>query len=314
MAFRQGEGDSSSSSSPWPSEIMGSTSASRLLSYRLFVEHLLEPDEVTVSRALESAGIRAAHHRSLLASYFEVTAEASFLCSLLLKDVDAMRTRYNNTNKTAAATAAPFSPTTFSNPFLPSAPSPTRFRAMRAQCSHLLNKLDLSRHRTQARLRLLKRIKLGSAMFLGALALSLALILALHAIPIVVATPAFIHLLSTKNLANCSAQLDVAAKGAYILIKDLDTISRLVARLNDELEDMHATARFWLHKSKHQLQPSGQVAQQLKKNDISFIEQLDELEEHLFLCFMTINRARSLVVKEISKTGRPDPPPDLLPK
>ncbi|XP_031110017.1 UPF0496 protein At3g49070 [Ipomoea triloba] len=319
LAFSQGHSS--------PCNIMGSTSSTRLLSYRLFVEHLLDPDQVTITRILESTHIRT-EYRSLLINYFEVTAEASLLCSLLLKDVDGTRRKYKSFKASLNSLHnAHFSPKTHSrltefsnspNPFAPSASSPSRFRAMQADCAELLKKLELSRDRTHSKLRLVRKIKLGSAVFLGALTVSLTVILAFHAIAILVAAPSlmapFIERLSTKKLAKWSRQLDVAAKGAYILIKDLDTISRLVARLNDELEDMHATARFWLEKSKDQLQAGGEVAQQLKKNDISFIEQLDELEEHLYLCFMTINRARSLVIKEISETGRPNLPPNLLPK
>ncbi|PPS04928.1 hypothetical protein GOBAR_AA15730 [Gossypium barbadense] len=108
-----------------------------------------------------------------------------------------------------------------------------------------------------------------------------------------------LELASTRRLARESAQLDAAAKGTYILNRDLDTISRLVARLNDELEDMCAMVKFWLAGGEDRLQASGEVARQLKKNDANFTQQLDELEEHLYLCFMTINRTRNLVVKEI---------------
>ncbi|KAL2920727.1 hypothetical protein RDABS01_012218 [Bienertia sinuspersici] len=106
---------------------------------------------------------------------------------------------------------------------------------------------------------------------------------------------------STKQLAKISAQLDAAAKGTYILNRDLDTISRLVARLDDELDHIRAMVVFWMNRADDQLQAQAgeEVVRQLKKNDSNFIDQLDELEEHLYLCFMTINRARNLVVKEM---------------
>lgn len=44
------------------------------------------------------------------------------------------------------------------------------------------------------------------------------------------------NLASERKLAKVTAQLDATAKGTYIMNKDLETTSQLVARLNDELE------------------------------------------------------------------------------
>nr|XP_016508587.1 PREDICTED: UPF0496 protein At3g49070-like [Nicotiana tabacum] len=208
------------------------------------------------------------------------------------------------------------------NPFVSSASSPLRFQVVQTDCSHLLKRLELRRDKTKVRLRLMNKLKHGSAVFLVALTVSLTIIVATHALALLVATPivmaASFQLASTKKLARWSAQLDIAAKGTYILIRDLDTISRLVGRLTDELEDLQAIVRFWLERGgdpvQLQLQASGEVARQLKKIYASFVEQLDELEEHLYLCFMTINRARNLVITEIMNSGHPNSAPYLLPK
>lgn len=133
------------------------------------------------------------------------------------------------------------------------------------------------------------------------------LIVATHALVTLVATPSLIvaslELASSKKFLRLSAQLDGAAKGTYILNRDLDTIAQLAARLNDELEHMRSTVVFWTERGEDRLQAVEEVASRLKKNESSFRQQVDELEEHLYLCFMTINRARNLVIKEILDEG-----------
>lgn len=293
------------------------STANRLPSYRLFVEYLLDPDQPTATRVLALSRIRPVY-KSLLFDYFSQTANASLLCGLLLKDIDRTRVVHRSIKATLQSLslhATNFSPvmsttlSDFVNPFVSTASSPTRVRAVRASCSGLLKQLESSRDRTRAKLRLATGLKSGSAIFLVALTASLTVIVATHAIALLVATPGLIaaslELASVRSLARVTAQLDAAAKGTYILNRDMDTISRLVARLNDELEHMRAMVKFWAERKEDRLEASGEVARQLKKNDCSFSQQLDELEEHLYLCFMTVNRARNLVVKEMVEPGQP---------
>ncbi|KAL7146299.1 hypothetical protein ABFS83_06G031700 [Erythranthe nasuta] len=292
---------------------LGSTTAARLPSYRLFAEHLLDPDQSTVARIL---GLTRTHPKiySLMTDYFSNTSDASHLCGLLLKDIDRMRRRYKSVKdppQNGSGQETNHLPivltrmTIFSrsNPFCPLAPSMSRFQAVQSSSSSLLKQLELRRDKTHAKIRRLKKLKFGSAVFLVALTASLLVIVAAHALVLLVAAPgvmtASLELISIEKLARWSAQLDAAAKGTYILIRDLDTISRLVTRLNNELEHVEALMKLWLERGDDRLQASEEVACQLKKNDQSFVEQLDELEEHLYLCFMTINRARNLVTKEI---------------
>ena len=67
-------------------EIDSTTAAARLPSYRLFLEHLLDPDQETVTRILHLANNPPKTH-SLVSEYFTQTANASLLCGLLLKDI-----------------------------------------------------------------------------------------------------------------------------------------------------------------------------------------------------------------------------------
>ncbi|GAB4858299.1 hypothetical protein Ancab_009771 [Ancistrocladus abbreviatus] len=297
---------------------MDSTSAARLPSYRLFAEHLLDPDQPTVTKLLAVAKTRP-ENRTVLSDYFLETANASLLCGHLLNDIDRIRIKYRTLKKTLKSLEiAQFEPITHLptiltqlseftksiNPFLPSSSSSTRFRAVQGSCTGLLKRLESGRDKAQANLQLLNGLKCGSAIFLVALTATVTIVVVTHALAAAVAVPAFVmaslELASNRRLAKLSAQLDAAAKGTYILNRDLDTISRLVTRLDDELEHIRAMIGFWLElMGEDQTQASCEVARQLKMNDSSFSEQLDELEEHLYLCFMTINRARHLVVKEI---------------
>lgn len=153
-----------------------------------------------------------------------------------------------------------------------------------------------------------------------ALTTSLSVIVVTHALSLVIAMPSLIvatlELASSRKLARVIAQLDAAAKGTYTLNRDLDTISRIVTRLNDELDHMRAMVKFWVERREDRVrvrvQASGEVARLLKENDSRFREQLDELEEHLYLCFMTINRARNLVVEEIVDSGQPTKAPCIF--
>lgn len=290
-----------------------STTATRLSSYRLFVEYLLEPDQPTVTRILALAQNRSVI-QSLLSDYFTQTANASLLCSLLLKNIDHARGVFRSLKTTIQSLEkTQLSPTAltrltelsnFINPFASTVSSTTWVWTIQASCSELLRRLESSRDKARAKLRLASRLKRGSAICLVALTASLTVIVAANAMALLVAAPGLIavsfELASTRRLARSAAQLDAAAKGSYILNKDLETISRLVARLNDELEHMRTMVKFWLERREDRVQASGEVAHQLKKNDCSFSQQLDELEEHLYLCFMTINRARNLLVKEIN--------------
>ncbi|XP_043725664.1 UPF0496 protein At3g49070 [Telopea speciosissima] len=295
-----------------------STTATHLPSYRLFAEHLLEPDQPTVIEVLALAQPQNhPENHSLLADYFSETANASFLCGLLLKDIHKTRAQYHPLKTTVRSleTTQLLSESHFPvvldhitefthslNLFGSSALSLSQFQAVQAGCTGLLKRLESSREQVCARLRLVNRFKHGSAIFLVALTASVVVIVTVHALAMLVAVPGFItasiKLVSTKRLAGQSAQLDSAAKGMYILNRDLDTISRIVTRLHDELEHLQTMVRFWLER-KDRLHPVGEVARQLQKNDSSFSQQLDELEEHLYLCFMTINRARSLVIKKV---------------
>ncbi|MCL7035341.1 hypothetical protein MKW94_024652 [Papaver nudicaule] len=94
------------------------------------------------------------------------------------------------------------------------------------------------------------------------------------------------------------AQIDAASKGTYVLNNDLDTIDRLVTRLYGVVESDKLLVRLGLERGKDRYLIQ-EVVKQLHKNHSNFLIQLKDLEEHLCLCFATVNRARGLLLQEI---------------
>ncbi|KAI6696344.1 hypothetical protein NL676_016463 [Syzygium grande] len=300
---------------PPPRDPAGSTTAARLPSYRLFAEHLLEPDQPAVVRILDLARIRPAQ-KSLLAEYFAETGRASLLCGALLKDVDRTRVQCRSlksalqalsNSQSGSLSQSPSIATrltefsNFESPLTLSSSSTTQIQSTQVGCATLLSRLETGRNKAKAKLKTINKLRHGSATFLIVVTASLTIIVMAHGLAMLVAAPAIVaasfEMASAKSLRKVLDQLDAAAKGAYILKRDMDTISRLVTRINDELEHTIAMVRFWLDQGDDKIQVGGRAT--LGENECNFAEQLDELEEHLYLCFMTINRARNLVVKEL---------------
>ncbi|OVA13988.1 Protein of unknown function DUF677 [Macleaya cordata] len=333
--------------------LMECSTAERLPSYRLFAEHLLDPDQPTITKILSSTQPQnCPENHSLLLDYFSQTADASQLCGLLLKDINRTRTLYRplkTTFKSLETTSENHFSAIFNrltefsnclNYFGSSASLP--FQTVQAGCNGLLKRLELRRERIRAKLRLIKRFKRGLVVCVVALTATIVVIVASHSLVMLVAVPGFItttynKVVSTKRLLCMSAQLEAAAKGTYILNKDLETISRHVARLDDEIEHVREMVRFWLERQGDvesvnldsipfeifiptlcycNVKIQGRMHSPISginttplfwrfyENESSFMEQLDELEEHLYLCFMTINRARNLVMKEVLELTR----------
>lgn len=93
------------------------------------------------------------------------------------------------------------------------------------------------------------------------------------------------------------SSLDAAARGAYGLHREFDTVGRLLARLNDEFEHDRWVAKTLLHGG------SGgglweEAAGELRAGEGRLLEQLQELEERVLLCLLTITRAWKLLLTQ----------------
>ncbi|KAL0847500.1 hypothetical protein Bca101_020746 [Brassica carinata] len=303
----------SSSSSP----IESSSTSARLMSYRLFAHNLLEPDQNTLTRILDVSRV-GRPTRTLLSDYFLETANAFLLCTLLLKNIHRLRSKYESlkpkfqSEKHNNSLAFLDQFTELSRWFDPFISSGSRIQLTRTGCLNLLKRLESSRDKTRAKLKLINGLTHSSGLLVLALTTTLIVTIASHAFALLIAGPTLLtgrfKPVGLRNkLTKTAARLDVAAKGTYILSRDLDTISRLVTRINDEVEHVRAMAEFWAGRGSGRVRGGEEVARELSRCEECFSEELDELEEHIYLCFMTINRARNLVVREIMHS---DDPPD----
>ncbi|XP_010266029.1 PREDICTED: UPF0496 protein At1g20180-like [Nelumbo nucifera] len=288
-------------------------------------DFLLEPQQDILTDMIKNSNL---HH--LLIDYFQGSIEASKICEFLLKSIDQTRVNYCiirrilNETKRLPAGSCDYSEdeckTIFrdldsfaklNNPL--SGFTSMQFRLIHDRYGLMLKQLRTARKRVTRRKKLIGVSKkaVGLSLVIGCSALSVVtLALAVHALVGLIAAPGLISFslgvmkkqirsarvgLKTNMLARLSAQLDAAAKGVYILDRDFDTISRLVERLQDEIEHGRVIARMGVRNRKI----LKEVVREFQTHESCFLDQLGELEDHVYLCFLTINAARRLVVHEI---------------
>ncbi|KAL6269241.1 hypothetical protein ACE6H2_026152 [Prunus campanulata] len=295
-----------------------------------FSEVLLEPGQEAIPGILESAILsKVPELKGLMLNYFDISAEASKICSHLLKSIKRIQSNYRvvqlaldkfedyspNKIKSIVSELNLFILQNNINPF--SNPNNHDFELIHDKYSSVLHHLKSMRKKVSRKIKLIKFFKKASGICITAacslIAIS-AVVLAVHTLTALLMGPAIfsfpfkrlkkklsrIPFLRSRILTKVGEQLDVAAKGTYILNRDFDTMSRLVARLHDEVEHNKSMIRFCLERKEDKF--SLQVVKELKKSDIGFRKQVEELQEHVYLCLVTINRARALVIKEMKKS------------
>lgn len=288
-------------------------------------ECLLEPRQETLLQMMESLNF---HH--LIINFFEASLEACNMCELLLRGIHQARANYQiikrvlNTSKQFNNFVTDYPDELYSeiyqelarfalckNPL--SIISPAQYRKVHDGNMVLLHRLT-SKHKKIRRRAKFNRFckKVGgyslvishSALVIGLLVISLHSIVGLLAAPGLLGFLLCLFKKKTKTepqvrsrLETLGAQLDIAAKGIFILINDFDTVSRLVRRLRDELDHHKAVSNMCVRSGNHEV--LREVVQEFRMHESRFIDQLEELEEHLYLSFHTINRSRRLVLDEM---------------
>ncbi|KAF8377788.1 hypothetical protein HHK36_031173 [Tetracentron sinense] len=295
-------------------------------SYIHLSDYLLEPRQEILVEIIKNSDF---HH--LLIDYFEASSEASKICGFLLQSIDQTRANYciiqrvlnlsrrvpNYENYTDDQCQIIFrelaSFAKLDNPL--SRSSPVQFLLIHDKYGLMLDQFIFTRKKMVKRAKVIDLCKksAGLSLIIACSAIAIAtLVLTVHTgIGIVAAAGIFTCSLAffkqrmksargklkTRKLSRHIAQLDAAAKGVYILDRDFDMISRLVMRLDDEMEHRKSIARMCVRKKKRQILK--EVVREFQTHECCFLEQLGELEKHIYLCFLNINRARSLVIQEM---------------
>ncbi|KAL0347475.1 UNVERIFIED_CONTAM: hypothetical protein Scaly_1763500 [Sesamum calycinum] len=296
-------------------------------------EYLLQPPH---QETLTSMFDHTSNHHQFLLSYFKISLEATKICESLLTNVHQARNGYraiktvtklikrvpdcgnrthNHYHRVCKALA---SFARRGNPF----PTTTLVKFLELHDNHvnLLQELTSQHRKTKRRTKFIRLIKRGMASFVvmacGALVIAL-LVLAMHiataglaAAPglVIICTLGLFMMRKTRrderewNVARLDEvveQLDMAARGVYIMMNDFDTMSRLV-RLHDEMEHRKFVAEICVRKGKNEMLKEV-IEREFQMHERCFLEQLEELEKQICLCFLDINRSRRLLVREMVK-------------
>ncbi|KAJ4700976.1 UPF0496 protein [Melia azedarach] len=292
---------------------------------------LLEPDQETIPTIVESAVLsKVPELKALVLNYFDITSEASSICAQILNNISHIQYQYkfiqqtldtidddhhhSPENNIKLITSKLNSFMVLNNPF-----TKIDFNLIHDKYSSALHHLKSKRKKIARKIKMIKYVNKATGICITA-ACSLiaitAVVLAAHTLTAILMGPMIFsfptkcfrkklfsfRFMRSGFLTKVREQLDVAAKGTYILNRDFETMGRLVARLHDEVEHSKGMVRFCLDRREDKFS-FHHVMKVLKKNNAGFQKQVEELEEHVYLCLVSINRARTLVMKEMMKTS-----------
>ncbi|CAL9774090.1 unnamed protein product [Musa acuminata subsp. burmannicoides] len=303
------------------------------VSYTKHSEFLLELSQESVVEAATATidGCSAyLYLHSLLLEYFDVTFRACTACTNVLASINRARERHRSIRhlliKLSSTCLFDGDCTEFDrlasllqldNPLHPQ--NLANFHSVQSHCSLLMQQLARAHRGILRRLRFVRLTKKATGIVMistCSVALVVAVVIAVHtligfgvvaaAAPVVMATRPRAGMRRARterarDLGRLGAQVDAAAKGAYIVGRDLDTVSRMVRRVQDEVEHEQEVARMALRARERQL--VREVARVMEGGAAGMEAQMEELEEHVCLCLITINRSRRMVAQEMMEGG-----------
>ncbi|XP_023002423.1 UPF0496 protein At1g20180 isoform X2 [Cucurbita maxima] len=258
----------------------------------------LEPDQKLLHDMLRSCNGRHVH--PLLLEYFEASFQAFKACQLLLQAVHQTRINHAVVKLATTASMADDDNQSSNNNGMV---YKELFLSLHDLHSELLRKLSCLRNETRKKLRLRcfrKKVATGCFVISNAAVLITLLVLALHSLVGIVAMPGlivcFVGSLKKKRRDHKGIlrQMEIAARATYITMNDLDTLSRMAVRLDGEVEHLRAVGGMWMRSGRMR-----EILKEFVEEDDAIVEQMKELQQHIYLCFVTINRSRRLVMNEI---------------
>lgn len=288
-------------------------------SKRKFLEDVLQPDRECVEAALGHA--KPSTLKRLVKEYFEHSQTTCELCLQLLQSVSHARQMFvpvvdllgvlptDSDSITQSQCDCAFDAflkfDSQDNPFL--SPESQTFNNMKCCFTELRHQLDRRLQKSHSRLRLIRRATAGSAICFIVTAVGVvvsAVAVTTHAIVALAATGPVCaaqipHPKTAENKERARlAQLNAAARGTFGLKNELDTINGLVARLQTAVDADKGLIRLGLVRGREK-HPIQEVIKQLRKNYRNFFDLLEDLEQHIFICFNVVNKFRMQLLQEI---------------
>ncbi|TKY62966.1 UPF0496 protein [Spatholobus suberectus] len=280
--------------------------------HRHVLSQVLQPDSHSVREALAKAEPRSTLTR-LVSAYFDHSETASDFCLRLSRGIDRARRLYTPLSDLLAVLPADAPPLSQpqcdgaydlflqfdqeENPFALS-----RLHRLRDSFSGLKRDIQRDLRRCHSRIRMVRHAAAASAVCLIAAAAGtvvVAAVVAAHAavgFSALAAAPFCVPRPRRRELARLK-QLEAAENGTLV-VNDINTIDSLVDRLQTAVEGDKAYVRFALERGRER-HPIQEVLKQLRKNQPVLEQLLGDLEQHIYFCFYSVNKARYALLKEI---------------
>ncbi|KAJ1424983.1 hypothetical protein SESBI_11377 [Sesbania bispinosa] len=258
-------------------------------------ETFVEPGQETIASIVDSATIsKKPELKNTMLSYFDISAEASYICSHLLKSINQVNSAYqfiqralDDTSENSEEIIIELNSLIFSdNPFANL--NDNDFMLINDKHLLVLHHLKSMRKKVGKKIKVIKYLKKASGICVTAFC---GLIVKAAHTPTALIRGYKLSGSGSLTLSGVYDQLDIAAKGTYILNRDFETMRTLVGKVHDEIEHNRAMVQFCLERKEEIF--TLQIVKELKKGDVKFMKQMEELEEQVYLCLGTINQARA---------------------